>query len=48
MRQLSRQFTVEETTRNFFGLYKEKIVDQAGNVIDIVDDFRNDAKLKKT
>lgn len=42
------QFTVEETIRNFFGLYKEKIVDQAGNVIDIVDDFRNDVKLKKT
>ena len=48
MRQLSGQFTVEETIRNFFGLYKEKIVDQAGNVIDIVDDFRNDVKLKKT
>ena len=48
MRQHSGQFTVEETIRNFFGLYKEKIVDQAGNVIDIVDDFRDDVKLKKT
>lgn len=48
MRQLSGQFTVEETIRNFFGLYKEKIVDQSGNVIDIVDDFRDDIKLKRT
>ena len=48
MRQLSWQFTVEETIRNFFGLYKEKIVDQAGNVVDIIDDFRDDVKLKKT
>ena len=48
MRQLSGQFTVEETIRNFFGLYKEKIVDQSGNVVDIIDDFRDDAKLRKT
>ena len=48
MRQLSWQFTVEETIRNFFGLYKEKIVDQSGNVVDIIDDFRDDVKLKKT
>lgn len=48
MRQLSKQFTVEEMIRNFFGLYKEKIVDQSGNVVDIIDDFRDDVKLKKT
>ena len=48
MRQLSGQFTVEETIRTFFGHYKDKIVDQAGKVVDIVDDFRNDVKLKKT
>lgn len=48
MRQLSGQFTVEETIRNFFGLYKEKIVDQSGNVVDIIDDFRDDVKIKKT
>jgi hypothetical protein len=48
MRQLSGQFTVKETIRNFFGLYTEKIVDQAGNVVDVIDDFNNDAKLKKT
>ncbi|MFA9289525.1 MAG: hypothetical protein ACEQSA_06640, partial [Weeksellaceae bacterium] len=45
---LSKQFTVEEMIRNFFGLYKEKIVDQSGNVVDIIDDFRDDVKLKKT
>lgn len=48
MRQLSKQFTVEEMIRNFFGLYKEKIVDQSGNVVDIIDDFRDDVKLRKT
>ena len=36
-----------ETIRNFFGLYKGKDCRPSRNVIDIVDDFRNDVKLKR-
>lgn len=46
-RQISGQYTTEETVRNFYGLCKRKEVDDKGNVTDVDDDMRNDQVLRK-
>lgn len=40
--------TVEETIRNFFGLYRSEQVDGNGRIIDMNDGMRNDAILRAT
>ena len=47
IRKAYGRLTVEETIRNFFGLYKSEKVDEHGRIVDMNDSMRNDTILKK-
>lgn len=47
IRRAYGKLTVEETIRNFFGLYKAEQVDSNGRVVDMNDGMRNDTTLRE-
>lgn len=47
IRKAYGKLTVEETIRNFFGLYKSEKVDEHGRIVDMNDSIRDDKMLKK-
>ena len=47
IRKAYGKLTVEETIRNFFGLYKSEKFDEHGRIVDMNDSIRDDKMLKK-